>query len=288
MKRFFLFATIVICNIQYVTAQEYISYPGLDSVILTENELWVETYSRNFNDKNIPSPLIETYKVISENKDGFLYITFDYDGVFLSDRETTINHGKKRYLVLRYEERWKNVINDLEMSKKLGIGEHIAFYGENNKLVYFAAIDYALQPDSYRTDVVATSELKDNNITYKAKNLLGFVNLNPWVEGVEGSGIGEKLKFTLKTESTYITFSNGYVDYNKPYLYRYNNRVKKIRIEYEGKHFDHDIPDNPNFIFIHFDKSVKSFTVKILEVYKGIKWDDTCINAIVPDYNRHL
>ena len=136
----------------------------------------------------------------------------------------------------------------------------------------------------------ASSYLSEDKKLYAPENLKNYITDNPWVDGVEGYGIGEKINISYHKYS-YLTFSdliisNGYVSYSKPELYHKNSRVKKIRVWYtdidKETYHDYDINDSPNYQLIELDYSVKNITVEIIEVYKGDLWDDTCINLLIP------
>ena len=176
---------------------------------------------------------------------------------------------------------------------------NVFLYDENNKLVAGDSnAVYELQ--AMKTKVVATSELQEGIITYSAENVLIHSVLKPWVEGVTGSGIGEKLIFTRDEKALWgpreghfyryrgIILSNGFVDYNRPYLYEYNNRVKKIRVSRGNpdEYVDIEVEDTPLFQYIDFGEKFQTkneqLIIEILDVYRGSRYDDTCINLMVP------
>jgi hypothetical protein len=45
---------------------------------------------------------------------------------------------------------------------------------------------------------------------------------------------------------------------------------------------DIDVEDTPQLQYFKFDRSTSNIQVEILDVYKGDRWDDTCINNIFP------
>ena len=115
--------------------------------------------------------------------------------------------------------------------------------------------------------------------------------LNPWVEGVKGQGIGEWIE--IKTNSyqfpvDFFLISNGYVSFEKPYLYEFNSRIKRIRITNEELNLDFEVEleDTPNFQEVRLPNKITeletTFRFTILEVYPGTKWEDTCLNLIIP------
>jgi len=220
-----------------------------------------------------PEPTIEKYAIIPELIDDMVYINFYYDGEFLG---RDVAHGQKRYLVLG------------------GIG-FVGLYDETNRFVT-GAISRGFYYVSHPSKAIASSELQEGDIIYRAENVVNRSVLQPWA--VSGSGIGEKL--TFMTDERYVTIfrdfvhrynqiwiSNGFVDYNKPYLYKYNNRVKKIRISRGGPddYVDFELEDTPQLQYFPFGDELLTkndkLIIEILEVYKGSRYDDTCINFII-------
>ena len=134
------------------------------------------------------------------------------------------------------------------------------------------------------TDFSASSELKEGAITYGAGNLASFNLKTPWVEGVDGNGIGEYVTFRMNF--TYLYLFSGYISYDKPYLYEQNARPKKIKITVTDKgnsqEFIFDLEDTPNPQTLTFPDWMKGEAkLEILEVYPGTKYQDTCIHALL-------
>ena len=73
-----------------------------------------------------------------------------------------------------------------------------------------------------------SSFLKEKGNIYGAENLPNINLFNPWVEGVDGYGKGEKI--SILHLSTVIIISNGFISYKKPYLFEKNCRLKKVKI----------------------------------------------------------
>ena len=122
-----------------------------------------------------------------------------------------------------------------------------------------------------------------------------------WAEGVKGNGIGEYLLYTFDGAAPRITeikVVNGYV--KSEVAYRNNARVKKLKVYYNNEVLGilnlKDIRGTQTFKFepIGFaDRenlgSAKDWTLKfeILEVYKGLKFEDTVISEIYFDGVDH-
>ncbi len=150
--------------------------------------------------------------------------------------------------------------------------------------------------------VAASSSLRSNGaLTYSAQNAHDFNAKTAWVEGVPGYGIGEYLEYTFEVGSPRITeimIINGYIKSKS--AWEDNSRVKKMKVY---------INNNPKYIFELQDKrSIQTFSVtpigyrsggvdidnlkrkkqytikfEILEVYKGLKYDDVVISDLYFD-----
>ena len=153
--------------------------------------------------------------------------------------------------------------------------------------------------DEFNTVYTASSELKEGTTVYSAKNL-GTLFLppdskessrmwnpghKPWVEGVAGYGENEFITINTSREFNEINILNGYVARERLDLYKKNSRVKDIEII--------DLDNNIKYSFTLLDE-VRIQTIKMTQwtknikliiqsVYKGDKWDDTCITSIIPE-----
>jgi hypothetical protein len=143
------------------------------------------------------------------------------------------------------------------------------------------------------TNIKATSRLaSQGKNNYDEKNLYDYNNYTPWVEGVKGYGIGEKITFTLKDATaafTGISIVNGYS--KSKTAWKNNSRVKKLKLTYNGtpmyvlnlkdqmggQYFDFGMALNADMDNLDGDFTV---TLEILDVYKGDKWDDTAISEV--------
>jgi hypothetical protein len=211
----------------------------------------------------------EEYDIKWEFIEKSSYITFNYTGKNIYYGYNIEQNGQKKYLVL-YGEAFINL------------------YNQKNELVYsIFGYKYTMMLDF---NVRASSELKENNVMYKAENIVNTLNLTPWVEGSQNDGVNEKItyipKYDLTTAGIIIIIANGFVGYNRPHLYYYNNRVKKIRIKNIGynEYQDIDLEDTPHYqdFNIKFQEISKEIEIEILEVYRGTRYNDTCINLMLP------
>lgn len=139
--------------------------------------------------------------------------------------------------------------------------------------------------------VIATSELVEAQ--FKGKYLYPPINIfdgnfdNTWCEAdANGPGIGESItiEFSEAVSFDEIQIVNGFA--SKDY-YKKNNRVKKLLLtQVAKKHFqqkeyllDDDCPDWQSIKF-ELTQTAQTITFKILDVYKGSKYDDTCLDDI--------
>ena len=125
--------------------------------------------------------------------------------------------------------------------------------------------------------------LVEGKINYIPDNLKDISIGMPWVEGSKDSGIGNHIYIENSRNISSLILSNGFVAF-KTTTYYNNNRLKKIRItntENKSQSFDFCLEDNsiPQEIKLPFIS--KRVEIEILEVYKGQKYDDTCVNFIL-------
>ena len=105
----------------------------------------------------------------------------------------------------------------------------------------------------------------------------------PWVEGAKGNGIGESITVEYKEPVYGISILNGYVDINNMKLYKENSRLKQIEVEdlETGKKKTVNFEDKVYFNYISFETPLTKLKITIKDVYKGTKYTDTCVSAIL-------
>ncbi len=157
----------------------------------------------------------------------------------------------------------------------------------------------------YTHTATASSTLASNgSINYSADNLI----LDPhqyrvkdytWCEGVEGDGIGESITISQTYNgSSYpwliykeICIVNGYAKNSTTWTE--NNRIKKMKLYFGDTYMGSiELEDTilPQYIDIsELKMSVVSgktatFRVEIEEVYKGTKYDDTCLTGLIFEF----
>lgn len=161
----------------------------------------------------------------------------------------------------------------------------------------------------FKAKYSASSELSENTkkgtVVYKAENLGQFAyeapswrqyyepwlywnfESKPWVEGSDGYGIGETINITTTHhyQMTGIIILNGYVDLEKRDLYKKNSRVKTFTVKDKVNYITYtfELEDCVEFQQFFLQKSTNNIELIIEDVYKGDKWSDTCITAIIPE-----
>ena len=155
-----------------------------------------------------------------------------------------------------------------------------------------AAVWFMAQTDKAEVkSVVATSELVeaqfDGKYLYPPINILDGDFNSTWCEADKnGSGIGESITVEFSEPVSFDEFQivNGFA--SKDY-YKKNNRVKSIVLTQVAKeHFqqkEYNLEDDkPDWQSIKFalPQTAQTITIKITGVYKGTKYDDTCLDDI--------
>lgn len=135
----------------------------------------------------------------------------------------------------------------------------------------------------------ASSTLTAEGYDYSVNQLYDQNYSTCWTEGVEGDGIGQTVtvNFESRVKINTLNIVNGY---NKTYdLYQKNNRVKKVTLIFDdGSEETVELKDSFNISqSISFtEKQTKTVKVRIDEVYKGTKYEDTCLTEMTLTYKK--
>ena len=134
-------------------------------------------------------------------------------------------------------------------------------------------------------EVLASSTLPNAlGYTYYASNVLDKNTKTAWNEGATDVGIGESLTFfsSKKQSVSGIRILNGYCQDTKTYYN--NNRVKTMRIWFSnGNSYEYVINDAFGvYTDIEFveEQVCDMVVLTILDVYRGYKYNDTCISEV--------
>ena len=103
------------------------------------------------------------------------------------------------------------------------------------------------------------------------------------VEGAKGYGIVEYLDIEIKWKSDEMQILNGFVDFTRMDLYEKNSRVKTVLIESENPKFaqEYELDDIVRYTVVKLPAKTDKIRMTIKDVYKGSKYDDTCISSIL-------
>ena len=167
----------------------------------------------------------------------------------------------------------------------------LCFVEENPVLSHFYSGNCSWYCGGQIDSVTASSALADR---YAAEKAHDFSIVTAWVEGVEGNGVGEYLRYSFPGTCPRITtvlIHNGYV---KNWEVWYDNaRVKRLLMYYNDEPYAilnlQDTMGLQSFdvgVLGYEDKdSAPAWSIKfeILEVYPGKKYEDTAITEIYFD-----
>lgn len=153
---------------------------------------------------------------------------------------------------------------------------------------------------------IRVSSFLNSDIRYNGKNSIDNNSQTAWVEGALGPGIFDTIMFDIAPTGSggkdfgyykikRLGIINGYA--KSPELFVKNNRIKKLFVQIEfidrpsGGGYDKEIislkqtyilENTDKLQFINFDKPVKASKIifKILSVYPGTHYDDTCLSEV--------
>jgi len=200
--------------------------------------------------------------------------------------DESFSKKKKEYKKVVYK--WKiKPENDYEFKKDV-----IEMHFENVEPDFNIEVTF---PMPIISTVKASSTLESKSVKYSPSNVLDCDPTTAWVEGVKGDGIGETLTLSVVDVAgrwparavEKIGIVSGYAK-NKDIFYK-NNRPKKIKItlfsRFNSKKYVtiHTLKDIMDTQYIEFNKKsfISNIEIEILSVYKGSKYDDTCISDVI-------
>ncbi len=196
-------------------------------------------------------------------------------------------NGKK--IVYGEVQKYKNHRDEVLRLCLIQSEEFLIIYNERNKEPIFIGVD------SFKNDgkflpvrpICASSTLAENGKRFDLSNITNINSDSPWCEGKSGNGIGESI--TVETSSGNLIFFNGFFSTCKRHLFEDNSRLKKIRIciqdldaTYEYILKDTWLPQRVTIPCLQERKTYK-IDIKILEVYEGKKYKDTCLSGLFFD-----
>lgn len=139
----------------------------------------------------------------------------------------------------------------------------------------------------------SSSELQEGNITYSAKNL-AIINNLPWATTFNEN---KKPVITIKLQvgqDVKAVIYNGFQDKNRSHLFAQNSRAKSICITYRELEISKTVTlrDTLEPQIIELSDLLQNIgeeatiDIKIESVYPGTKYNDVCIQAIIPTWRN--
>ena len=158
-------------------------------------------------------------------------------------------------------------------------------------------VSYVLKEHQYFLDHTDYDATASSTLAAQGKHNYDVVNIkddptrevqSPWVEGVEGDGIGESITLNVKRPLPLygILIQPGYYDYGNKEPWLKNNRVAALEITLNDERtFTETIPDEifqrPYLIRVgDYTKPVNKIKMVIKGVHRGTQFRDTCISLV--------
>jgi hypothetical protein len=143
--------------------------------------------------------------------------------------------------------------------------------------------------------VKANNFLKEGEIEYKPSGMaeryysdrgngLSMFYGTPWAVRNNAGGIGEELTIRFRIPDTNLNILNGFVDGERPHLYKANSRLKTVEITSLESEVPFtiraDFEDVVHFKNIKLPYPARSVSVKVIDVYKGSRYSDLAVTAV--------
>lgn len=213
-------------------------------------------------------------KLLAYDKDGFLKLTFNGRQALIIDGQ-----GMKQ-LFTNFRTDGKNNYDRYANSEE-STGEYSPFHNYNVKSISASS---SLKEEQYGQDVVYApiNLFRAFEIGCRCHPYWWNYSHIPWVEGAKGYGINETISVEFKNQIYGFSILNGYADIQNMKLFKENSRVKKLKVEDLTNKLEYTMTfeDKVYFNYLELSKPSKSIKLTILDVYKGTKYQDTCITSV--------
>lgn len=241
------------------------------------NSLAVDSYTR------LPFVTLPTIK-----KESIVYMN---NSITISKTPEKISITKKSIVkeLKNYEIQEENGMSFIYDEKKVLQGlfltnsDFALFYESGQKQPEILSEENSMKTSS-PASISASSFLKEKYLEYKAENLSRVELALPWVEGVKGQGIGEKIQFN-KNSASGMYLINGYISMERPDLYKKNSRVQEVIIRDVKKTLEKRVQlfdtAKPQYINLEDFRNFEMLEIEIVAVYPGSLYEDTCIAGLV-------
>lgn len=133
---------------------------------------------------------------------------------------------------------------------------------------------------------IRVSSAKYDDKLYPVQNLIDNNSQTAWVPDNNKSGIGEwaELSFDDPVWINSLTLTNGYT--KNDVVFKNNNRIKTATLNFsDGSKTKISLNDSMKPQVIKVNKKSRTIRLVIDEVYKGTKYDDTCLSGADIDLN---
>ncbi len=145
---------------------------------------------------------------------------------------------------------------------------------------------YSKQLSNIYAVKTSSSKLEENRL-YSAYNLIDGDPKTAWVPTGNKSGIGEWVQFSFDDpmQVNNLILTNGYA--KSDVSFRENNRIKTAILQFDdGKNTKVILKDTTKPQIIPVRKKTRTIRITISEVYKGTKYDDTCLSDVDLEFGK--
>ena len=234
-------------------------------------------------------------------------LMFQANQVVFEDYE----HKTKELFAVQYEAadgavlaKVANVSSDqyFNLSKGTGSAQWLVLNSDNILLLVYGKgqskpVNFTISGKSPRVGsghhFAASSFLSEHGISYDINNIASLELGKMWAVRTKNSGIGEWFTVDVRDSDGYTTSQgyklviagfwivNGSLSINNPQLFLQNNRVKGFTVTSAEMNEKFTLEDNMNLQFFGLAKPVEQIKIAIDSIYKGAKYNDTCISKFI-------
>lgn len=255
---------------------------ALNSTLLnSENSVNLFNHASKGDDQSLEKLLIEASRSTSEimpvqlvylliqNYDRVSFVVNKLNDEHLVDKKVSIAIFRAGCLEYHLDFSKKELMNFVDKNKKKYSNDSFFSSIFNEETLGFAKASSILEAAKY-----SPQKIRDGDYA------------TAWVEGDKGSGLNQWLE--IFNQSNYpdrniyksLKIINGYA--KSEATYKTNNRVRKALLEFsDGQKQIIELKDTMEPQIVTFNESIiQSVKLTILDVYKGTKYNDTCISEI--------